>query len=35
VVEDLLQEKLLGWLEENSTVSEKASEKDKPNATDA
>ena len=35
VIEDLLQEKLLGWLEENSTVSEKAPEKDKPSATDA
>ena len=35
VIEDLLQEKLLGWLEENGTVSEKAPEKDKPSATDA
>ena len=35
VIEDLLQEKLLGWLEENSTVSEKAPDKDKPSATDA
>ena len=35
VIEDLLQEKLLGWLEENSTVSEKAPDKDKPSSTDA
>ena len=35
VIEDLLQEKLLGWLEENSTVSEKAPDKDKPKAADA
>ena len=35
VIEDLLQEKLLGWLEENSTVSEKAPVKDKPKAADA
>ena len=34
VIEDLLQEKLLGWLEENSTVSEKAPEKEKSSAAD-
>ncbi|WP_413430144.1 trigger factor [Synechococcus sp. Cu2B8-bc1011] len=35
VIEDLLQEKLLGWLEANSTVSEKAPDKGKPKAADA
>ena len=35
VIEDLLQENLLGWLEANSTVSEKVPKGDKPSATDA
>ena len=35
VIEDLLQEKLLGWLEENSTVSEKEPETDQASSTNA
>jgi trigger factor len=34
VIEDLLQEKLLGWLEENSTVTEKAPDEEKSSAAD-